>query len=153
MRDGIMVFPPNRQSRHSMPRNDFMFPNQGYRQMPARNNHITGFLQQFIGHNQNIGQMTSRGVEGIAKTLNGVQQVLRVVDTAAPIVKQYGPLVRNLPAMYRMMKAFKDMESTEQQEESNVLESITQDSLPSSNDEQSPVKRTGTGQSTPKLFI
>lgn len=161
MRDGNMVFPPQRQSRGNFPRNDFPFPNPGYRQMPPRNNPLAGLVQQFLGRSgpnvgqtQNVGQMASRGVEGLSKTLNGVQQVLRVVDTATPLVKQYGPLVRNLPAMYRMMKAFNSMESTDAAEESNELESLERESISTNTiDEESPVRRSREGQSTPKLFI
>lgn len=161
MRDGNMVFPPQRQSRNSLPRNGFSFPNPGYRQMPPRNNPLAGLVQQFLGRSgpnvgqtQNIGQMASRGVEGLSKTLNGVQQVLRVVDTATPLVKQYGPLIRNLPAMYRMMKEFNTMESTDTTEESNELESLEHESISTkAEDEESPDRRSREGQSTPKLFI
>ncbi|WP_052345793.1 VrrA/YqfQ family protein [Paucisalibacillus sp. EB02] len=148
-----MIFPAQRQSQHMRQHNDFMFPSRGFQQMPTRNNPIAGMLQQFMGQNQNIGHMATKGVDGLSKTLNGVQQFLRVVDTAAPIVKQYGPLVRNLPAMYRMMKAFKDVDGTEV--ESGVIESTSVESLSSSSEtyDESSVKRTGEGQSTPKLFI
>ncbi|GGA61771.1 VrrA/YqfQ family protein [Ornithinibacillus halotolerans] len=146
-----MLFPQERRYRNQMPRNDFMFPNRANRQMPQRNNHITGMLQQFMGQHQNMGQMASRGVEGLSKTLNGVQQVLRVVDTAAPIVKQYGPLVRNLPAMYRLMKAFKSMETTE--EESTSLESLESLTSSTESEEEILIDRTKDGQSRPKLFI
>ena len=155
MRDGCMIFPTRRQSQ-MMSRNDFMFPSQGYQQMPTRSNPITGMLQQFMGQNQNVGQMATKGVDGLSKTLNGVQQMLRVVDTAAPIVKQYGPLVRNLPAMYRMMKAFKDLESTGESKDSGELESLSLESFSSSEphyESESSVKRTKDGQSIPKLFF
>jgi YqfQ-like protein len=153
MRDGFMIFPAQRQPQHTRPHNDFMFPSRGFQQMPTRNNPIAGIMQQFMGQNQNIGHMATKGVDGLSKTLNGVQQFLRVVDTAAPIVKQYGPLVRNLPAMYRMMKAFKDIDGTD--EESQTLESISLESLSSSSESyhESSVKRTREGESIPKLFI
>ncbi|WP_010094524.1 VrrA/YqfQ family protein [Ornithinibacillus scapharcae] len=145
-----MIFSPQRQQR-----NDIMFPQrQGY-PGPARNNNLGGMLQKFIGQNQNFGQMATRGVDGISKTLNGVQQILRVVDTAAPIVKQYGPIVRNLPTMYRMVKAFKGLENNDTEEKSGELESQEFESLTSSSSfqlaEESSVERDG--QSTPKLFI
>lgn len=143
-----MIFSPQRQQR-----NDILFPQRHRYPGPARNNNISGMLQKFIGPNQNIGQMATRGVDGISKTLNGVQQILRVVDTAAPIVKQYGPIVRNIPAMYRMMKAFKSIDDndteTKSEQESQELESLTSSSFHL--EEESSIKRDG--QSTPKLYI
>ncbi len=155
MRDGFMIFPPQRQSRSLRPRNDFMFPNQGHGQMPTRNNPITGLLQQFMGPNQHVGQMATKGVDGLSKTLNGVQQFLRVVDTAAPLVKQYGPVVRNLPTMYRMMKAFKNLESADTDIESENIESSSLRFIESSaiSNEESLNNSDRRGQSTPKLFI
>jgi hypothetical protein len=150
-----MIFPTQRQSPQMMHRNDFMFPSRGFQQMPARNNPVAGIMQQFMGKNQNVGQMATKGFDGLSRTLNGVQQVLRVVDTATPIVKQYGPLVRNLPAMYRMMKAFQDINTTEGEQESGELESLALESSSRSSESfyESSVKRTREGQSTPKLFI
>lgn len=168
-----MVFPPQRQLGNFMQRTNNIFPSQGFRQMPTSNNPIGGLLQRFMGSGQNVGQMATRGFggfQGLSNTLNNVQQILRVVDTAAPIVKQYGPLVKNLPSMYRMMKAFKDMDSTDKTSESNKLESSKLESselesnklesnrlesLSSSSfsHDESPVKRTNQGKSIPKLFI
>lgn len=180
-----MIFPPPRQSQNFLRPSgrNFMMPNRGFQNMPSQGN-IGGILQRFLGSNQsqNIGQMASKGFGGISKTLNSVQQVLRVVDTAAPIVKQYGPMVRNLPAMYRMMKAFKNMESTntdsdsendndnETKEassnkesidigiESDILDSYESNSSSESNtyrqhEQKTPKRSTTNGESTPKLFI
>ncbi|MBP2078277.1 VrrA/YqfQ family protein [Oceanobacillus polygoni] len=56
-------------------------------------------------------------MSGLTKTLDGVQQVLNMVQTSAPIVQEYGPMIKNLPAMYRMIKVFKEIEKSEGKEE------------------------------------
>ncbi|WP_053071844.1 VrrA/YqfQ family protein [Ornithinibacillus contaminans] len=152
-----MIFPNRQQppmNNFIRPNNNFSFPGRSYQPLPARNN-IVSMVQQFLSPNTNVTQVATKGVEGISRTLNGVQQVLRVVDTAAPMVKQYGPLVRNLPAMYRMMKAFKDIDT---ENEDSEIESETAESVDNSpnaiyEQDERPIRRSGQGQSTPKLFI
>ncbi|MFD2045808.1 VrrA/YqfQ family protein [Ornithinibacillus salinisoli] len=169
-----MVFPPRGPGnffQSGMQPNNFMFPQQAVNQMPQGG--IQGLIQRFLQPGSSItgGAANSvGGMGGITNTLNNVQQVLKMVESTAPVIKQYGPMVKNLPAMYKMMKAFKDLESTEGDEEesstkeSSAKESSSQDDLDSifeSTDESlslessvQPVKRrSGNGQSTPKLFI
>lgn len=151
------MFFPNQQRPYNqqLMSDDFWFPSRHQQPIP-RGNNLTNMVQKILRPNSNVTNVTTRGVEGISRTLNGVQQVLRVVDTAAPIVKQYGPIVRNIPAMYRMMKAFKNMESTDEEllesDESgsgHSLESTSLDEYESSI-KSSPRRK---GESTPKLFI
>lgn len=133
-----MVYPIQRQRGfQSHPANN-TFSNQSVDSAPSRNN-----LQS------KVQPLVSKGVGGISKTLNNVQQVLNVVQSTTPIVQQYGPMVKNIPAMYRMMKAFKEVESTDQ-DTTEVKGSNT----PHVEKENQPIKPTNnSGKSKPKLFI
>jgi len=51
-----------------------------------------------------------KGVDSISKTLDGIQQFLNIVQSTTPLIQEYGPMVKNLPAMYRMAKAFKEFQ-------------------------------------------
>lgn len=95
---------------HSTGHPGFLFPT---RQAPPTPGGIQGLIQNF----SNTGSLTSmanKGINGLSKTLGNVQQIIRVVHSAAPVIQQYGPMVKNLPAMYRMMKAMKDINDDDQ---------------------------------------
>lgn len=151
----------NPNAMHRSP-NNFMFPQRDINRQgiqapnPGRNN-IQGLLQRFI-HPQSGGAMgvdlATKGAGGLSKTLDNVQQVLKVVQSTAPMIQEYGPMVKNLPAMYRMMKAFKDVgddESTNNEEESVASNHESKDSNTTENETVKPKK--STGESTPKLFF
>ncbi|TDQ40332.1 VrrA/YqfQ family protein [Aureibacillus halotolerans] len=66
-----------------------------------------GFLQSLISNVSGGG-----GIEG---AMGNMQNMLKLAESAAPIVKQaqqYGPMLKNLPAMFKMMKAFTDMKGS-----------------------------------------
>lgn len=111
-----MIFPnrfPNQMHPPRRPFNPSLFSGRTF------NRHIQPTPFGFQPQNQ-LTSLTSKGVGGLSNILTNVQQVLKVVESTAPIVQQYGPMIKNLPAMYRMMKAFKeidDEESAEQQQE------------------------------------
>lgn len=110
-----MVLPsPRNQPFHRPPgpsSNPFMFPNQNAG--PTRQG-LPSLLGKFTNQQGSVG-LINKGVGGLSSTLNNVQQVLKVVQSTAPIVQEYGPMVKNLPSMYRMMKAFKDMEADDKE--------------------------------------
>lgn len=96
---------------------------------------------------------------GILGNLDRIQQILNVVERAAPMIEEYGPMVKNLPKMYRMMKAFKEIE---QEDEQVKVQEEKQN--PAGNSEQKksaePVENVDVksekpkkGISSPKLFI
>lgn len=126
----------------------------------------------FSSQSQNsLTSIASKGVGGLSKTLENVQQVLRVIESATPIVQQYGPMIKNLPAMYRMMKAFKDINLEEEDdtveskndddlqfdfeefEESEEYEGSPNDVISSDDHVEDRRYRSQKGQSIPKLFI
>lgn len=57
--------------------------------------------------------LATKGIGGLSKTLTNVQQVLQAIQYATPMIQQYGPMIKNLPMMYQMLKAFKEMENEE----------------------------------------
>ncbi|MFC3038884.1 VrrA/YqfQ family protein [Virgibacillus xinjiangensis] len=147
-----MFFPPQHPRNHpgSYERSDFMFPAQQPRGANRR-----GFSDRRIP-----AERINKGVEGLSKTLGNVEQVLKVVQSAAPIVQEYGPMVKNLPAMYRMMKAIKEIEDSPDQEAETDTKSFSkQDAVydePSSKERRKTDRTTdrrNRGESTPRLFI
>ena len=159
-----MVLPIHQQRNHNhYPNpmhhspNQFMFPQRNGNVPPQGSNTrgVQGILQRFIQPSGGA-DIASRGAGGLSQTLNNVQQVLKVVQSTAPMIQEYGPMVKNLPAMYRMIKAFKDVESesvdNEKQESlpnqtANKKSTIEKDNI--TNDKPQKIS----GQSTPKLFI
>ncbi|GAB3066356.1 VrrA/YqfQ family protein [Virgibacillus ainsalahensis] len=138
-------------SQWQQPDNNFLFPNQRLNRYPNTNN------RKSVRPKQLQDGLMNRGVDGVSKTLNNVQQVLKVVQTTAPIIEEYGPMVKNLPAMYRMMKAFKEIENTSDMPDTNDIPEKEENSLQQDetikdigkHSEQS----SGDGTSSPKLFI
>ena len=146
-----MIFPHRQTQRPTPPfhHRQPMDPRQ-HQRMPNQRAGIGQLLQNLTNNRQSMAVMANKGVNGLSKTLGHVQNVMQVVQSAAPVVEQYGPMVKNIPAMYRMMKAFKEAdgegdtsEQPTQQVESNVSTHQTEPAqsydLP--------------GESKPKLFI
>ncbi|SES79112.1 YqfQ-like protein [Oceanobacillus limi] len=176
-----MVFPPQRPTNFQggMGPGNFMFPHHTMNQMNQMpQGGLQGIIQRFLQPNSSVTGTAANSVGGLSNTLNNVQQVLKMVEQTAPVVQQYGPMVKNLPAMFKMMKALKDYESTDEdgsEAESSTLESLSLESslTESSKDELESMlesssyspsqkssedtikkkKRSGNGDSTPKLFI
>jgi len=150
-----MVFPEQRPGgiqgpRHVMPQDYRM---NGERQFPAKN-----IMQQLTNPTPQTKAMISKGADGLAKTLTNVQKILKVVDTAAPIIKQYGPMIKNLPAMYKMMKALKDIESTDDETDNDKIEEADKDDKTETSKTEEKAekiieKQDDSGYSKPKLYI
>lgn len=160
-----MVF-QTRQFNHPMNYGRFEQPHQ----IPVQR--FNGFQQDFLpavtqntsSVKSSISNLATKGVGGLSKTLTNVQQVLKVIESTAPLVEQYGPMVKNLPAMYRMLKTFKEFENMDDSPENDLLpesesseapEESIEKSIPSVEsdniiEQKRPRKD---GQSTPKLFI
>lgn len=158
-----MVFPYQQQrqgnnypNRMNQSPNDFMFPQRNLNRQsvssPGKNN-IQSMLQRFIQPQSTTANLAGKGAGGLSQTLNNVQQVLKAVQTTTPIIQEYGPMVKNLPAMYRMMKAFKEVENTDNKTAESVSTEIrSEESVePTISKDSKPPKTSG--HSTPKLFI
>lgn len=103
-------------------------------------------LKQLV-NKQNITNLAQNSIYDINKTLTNVQKVVKVVGSATPMIQEYAPMVKNLPAMYRMMKAFNQID-----DEEPAKQSTTQKIDHSSSDDQ--IKNSSySKQSTPKLFF
>ncbi|MHA6251150.1 VrrA/YqfQ family protein [Oceanobacillus sp. CAU 1775] len=91
----------------------------------------------------------NKGINGLNNILGYTQQFLRVVETTSPIIQEYGPMIKNLPAMYKMVKAFKEInDETEADVEKveDVKSETTVDTVSLSNPKRD-------GISLPKLYI
>ncbi|MGM8366726.1 VrrA/YqfQ family protein [Virgibacillus sp. W0181] len=89
--------------------------------------------------------------------MTNVQQVLQVVQSAAPIVQQYGPMVKNIPMMYHMFKAFKEMDNDTEDEEEQLADDDLNEAEPLEDIMESTTSSEDLeykdGKSKPKLFI
>jgi len=105
-----------------------------------------------------IAEVASGG--SIAKNLDRIQQILNVVERTVPYLEEYGPMVKNLPKMYQMMKAFKELEKDEQEDEKTEAEATASNQETATEQdtkEEKEIKTAATestsGLSKPKLFI
>jgi len=145
-----MIF-PNRQTQRPTPpfQRQPMAPRQ-HQRMPNQRAGIGQLLQNLTNNRQSMAVMANKGVNGLSKTLGHVQNVMQVVQSAAPVVEQYGPMVKNIPAMYRMMKAFKEADGG-----TDTSEQPTQqvEQNPSTHQTEPTQPHDLSGESKPKLFI
>ncbi|MFP7477425.1 VrrA/YqfQ family protein [Terribacillus saccharophilus] len=116
------------------------------------------------------GSSSSGGVS-LLDMLNHTQSALRAAESFMPMVQEYGPMVKNLPSMLKMMKALKDINFDEDDEEAasetkakdeaegrdiqekaeKTLTSIQKEEKVLS--EPKPQKSKSSGESLPKLYI
>lgn len=112
----------------------------------------------------------------IQSFLSNTQQVIKTAQQIGPMVQQYGPLVRNLPAMWKMYKSFKssDSDSSDSGETESAAEESNNHNADHADESSSrhessrtanrsstkktasakqPLKKSGPGQSVPKLYI
>ncbi|HLR08085.1 MAG TPA: VrrA/YqfQ family protein [Bacillota bacterium] len=110
---------------------------------PPQGSHTGGVLHRLLAH------FNTNGEGGIMTTLNNVQQVLRMIQSAAPLVEKYGPVIKNLPALYKMIKAFNEVEDSATTETPRThYTEYDDDQL-----DDIPNKDMQTGMSIPKLYI
>lgn len=158
-----MVFPPLSNQNTGLTQ---FYSNRNMLQQPPhyiQNPQDTGnILTRFNQAKPALTEMATKGIGGMSKTLNNIQQVLKVVETTAPLIQQYGPLVKNLPVMLKMIKALNETdidniesmnESIDLQEE-NLKENVTSNNHLVNNKEENEQSNIAmTGISEPKLFI
>lgn len=159
-----MIFPPQRKinpGNQMYHRPNMRGPfHQSYVNRAPQNN-IQRLLSRFQQSPSSITSLATKSAGNISQTLNNIQQVLNVVQTATPIVQEYGPMVKNLPAMYRMMKAFKDLEEMEDTDTEEVEEGKEEASLNAEKeialdeeiDKEEPKQQRFSSESIPKLYI
>ncbi|WP_102707098.1 VrrA/YqfQ family protein [Terribacillus saccharophilus] len=119
---------------------------------------------------------SSSGGVSLLDMLNHTQSALRAAESFMPMVQEYGPMVKNLPSMFKMMKALKDINFDEDDEETaseteakyenqdkdkseEGNKSLTPISTPISKEEKAPPQQklkksgSGSGKSLPKMYI
>lgn len=134
--------------------------NPGYPSQPIQQNSLLSNLQQHMNPTQILGSPhISKGINGLSGVLDNVQQFLRIVETTTPLIREYGPMIKNLPAMYRMMKAIKEIDDDEEEDKKEIEtkqhepENKTDSSVVDNLNKKPVTKKTNAGLSTPKLFI
>ncbi|MCF3941538.1 YqfQ family protein [Oceanobacillus alkalisoli] len=142
---------PYRQQPQGM--NSFMFGTPQQSPMPRSRFPVS--LQKITSGNLLHNPQISKGISGFSGILSNIQQVLRVVETTTPMIKEYGPMLKNLPAMYRMVKAFKsidDLPEEEKKEEANIERNPEKEKNIATSKVKT-TKKKNSGLSTPKLYI
>lgn len=167
MRDlrGINIVLPIYQQRNQrayQPNSMYRPPNQSMYPRPngsrggiqrSNPNKMQGLMQRFMPTSAGLDTASRGAAGGLSNTLTNVQQVLKVVQSASPMIQEYGPMVKNLPAMYRMIKAFKDVESSNEEDKGDQTnQTLNKKSTESTEKTASELSKI-TGKSTPKLFI
>ena len=153
-----MIF-PSRQ-----PRSQQNHPMRGYRQPrtmagPGTGARTTSNLLSGGGLSAITKSFGGKGIDSISKTLDGVQQMLNMVQSTAPLIQEYGPMVKNLPAMYRMAKAFKDIQSEDDGKQKTEADSTPDEGAEKPKETEKPappvreVKKEQKGPSRPKLYV
>lgn len=150
-----MVFPimPNQRGNFQPRGNDVINNRFASRTNRTTNtNGIQRIFEKLSNPDSSIGSMATRGLNDISKTLSNVDQVIKVVQSATPIVQEYGPMVKNLPAMYRMVKAFNQIEEDSKEKSIVQNKELLKDTL--ADNEISEQREINTvGESTPRIYI
>ncbi|WP_169907947.1 VrrA/YqfQ family protein [Priestia abyssalis] len=166
-----------------------MLPRRPFPPMPSRNFPMQPFFQQqpmmmnrssggllsrlFGGRAQSIPNMTNASRMGsllgnvqnvtnpssISSMMTNVQKILKVAESVGPMVQQYGPVVKNIPAMFKIYKALKSDDTSE--EETEAIETASEevnDGNPFDEDtfnelEAEFIESPRKGASKPKLYI
>lgn len=170
---GMNQFPVNQAMRSAMrPMGRGGFPAQGFGQLGRMNpggipgnpagiagqggqgglfGKLLGGLGQGGGGVPGAGAATSAasgaagtGTGGLMSVMSNVQNGLKMFETAMPMVQQYGPMMKNIPAMFQMMKEFKNLPDADNTE-ANEGEESTVDVV---NKEQDTKAKKGSGNKT-----
>lgn len=88
-----------------------------------------GILAKILGRNAGLSSVQNAAAApkafNLTSVMTNVQKVLGVAERVTPMVQQYGPMVRNVPAMFKIYKALKDDNTTDDQSTpSDVEESV-----------------------------
>lgn len=63
----------------------------------------------------------NRGVNGLSRTLGSAEQVIKVVQSTTPYIEEYAPVVKNLPAMFRLVRAFNKISKMDDSSSDNPI--------------------------------
>ncbi len=124
------LFGPSAFGRRGQPpvRRDPFLSHQRVAPQPQRTSGgLPGVLQKILRRGSRGAQTGARaalpasssssGGVSLLDMLNHTQSALRAAESFMPMVQEYGPMVKNLPSMFKMMKALKDINFDENDEE------------------------------------
>lgn len=151
-----MVYPIMPQQRGQFqPRGNYVANNRfpSHINRPTNTNGVQQFFKNLSNRNSSIGTLATKGLSDISKTLSNVDQVIKVVQSATPIVQEYGPMVKNLPAMYRMVKAFSQIEDDTDGKNSVPNDHVSKHEFTDQETTNEQEEVHSTGESTPRLYI
>lgn len=121
-------------------------------------NYHTVFFQP-VGYNDNTftsagnsyvqsapfrSQVTYKINEYIFRGIAYIKYILELIISSSPFIEQYSPIIRELPKMYTLVKAFKEIQSEELDDNDVILEKNDSDYLENTY----PI-----GEPVPTLFI
>lgn len=178
---GPSVFGRRGQPQPPVRRDPFLPQQRFGPQQPQRpSGGLPGILQKILNRGSKGAQTTARaalpatssssGGVSLLDMLNHTQSALKAAESFMPMVQEYGPMVKNLPSMLKMMKALKDINFDDDEEEASETEvkdknegkdnseddskktssSIQKEEKEPSNEK---LKKNGSGESLPKMYI
>ncbi|PAE16972.1 hypothetical protein CHH91_06940 [Virgibacillus sp. 7505] len=130
---GPSVFGRRGQPQPPVRRNPFLPQPRVAPQQPQRPpGGLPGILQKILNRGSKGAQPTARaalpatssssGGVSLLDMLNHTQSALKAAESFMPMVQEYGPMVKNLPSMLKMMKALKDINFDDDEEEASGAE-------------------------------
>lgn len=181
------LFGPSAFGRRGQPpvRRDPFLPHQRVAPQPQpqrTSGGLPGVLQKILRRGSRGAQTGARaalpastsssGGVSLLDMLNHTQSALRAAESFMPMVQEYGPMVKNLPSMFKMMKALKDInfddddeeaasetEAKDEKQDKDKSEEGNKSLTPISKEEKAPPQQkpkksvSGSGKSLPKMYI
>lgn len=125
----------------------------GQAETPIRQHPFPFNMQQFLPGNIMNNPQINRGISGFSGVLENIQKVLKLVETTTPLIQEYGPMIKNLPAMYRMVKALKEVDISDEPNQKEKTQQQTEEGNENVKESEQKETKNRTGLSTPKLYI
>ncbi|WP_404403917.1 VrrA/YqfQ family protein [Jeotgalibacillus malaysiensis] len=98
---------------------------------------------QFV---QPASKSTAFSLASIQKWTGTAQQFIKTANRYMPYVQQYGPMIKNFPSMWKLYKAFNELDSGDEKEQKSH-DKPKQVAVPDKEPERT------TSESIPKLYI
>lgn len=94
----------------------------------------------FLNLSNTNNQLTGKNALYMLENAVGrIYQILRYIELSGPYLEKYGPIIKEMPTMYKLMKAFNELENESTDSESGDTQVNKHSQYPK--------------QSTPKLYI
>lgn len=99
---------------------------QEQQNVPLRSQRTTPLSRlPFLNFRQNSRQLTGKNaLYALENAIGRVYQVLRYIEYSGQYIDKYAPIIKEMPTMYKLMKAFNEIESNANNKEDTQKENI-----------------------------